>query len=262
MGLAVNIKVIASDRTGGIDAGRRRVPGTGNIEDGNHASATPNEPAITGLYRYNALGATYAFVRTADGGITTFFVPGTSQTNPQGINAAGAIAGYYLDGGGYPHGFTRVASGALTLFDVQGSTQTNPTGINDGGLIAGHYYSVDGRAHGFLRDPVDLCEPPVINSLSANPSILGPPNHKMVPVGLTLSASNGCGAISSAIVSVTSNEPVSADGDWEVTGALTLKLRAERLGTGTGRVYSVTVRTTDASANSATRATVVSVPHN
>jgi hypothetical protein len=60
---------------------------------------------------------------------------------------------------------------------------------------------------------------------------------------------------------VSSNEPLDPDGDWVITGNLTLNLRAERLGTGTGRVYTISVQCTDPSGNSSTKTTTVTVPH-
>ena len=67
------------------------------------------------------------------------------------------------------------------------------------------------------------------------------------------------------IVSVKSNEPVNGTGDgdtapdWEVTGALTLNLRAERAGGG-GRVYVITVESRGDSGNASTRTVTVTVP--
>ena len=60
---------------------------------------------------------------------------------------------------------------------------------------------------------------------------------------------------------MSSNEPVDADGDWLITGNLTLNLRAERLGNGTGRVYTITVQCMDSSGNSTTKNVTVNVPH-
>ena len=110
---------------------------------------------------------------------------------------------------------------------------------------------------------------PVINSVAALPPTLWPPNHKMVPVEVTVDVSDVCNAAPACrIISVASNEPVNALGDgntspdWNVTGALTVELRAERSGTGSGRVYTITVQCTDASGNSsALRDVVVTVPH-
>jgi hypothetical protein len=65
---------------------------------------------------------------------------------------------------------------------------------------------------------------------------------------------------------VSSNEPDNGLGDgdtandWVITGPMTVQLRAERAGNGTGRVYTITVRCTDAAGNSSERTVTVSVP--
>jgi len=111
-------------------------------------------------------------------------------------------------------------------------------------------------------------EPSVINNLAANPNVLWPPNCKMKPVTVTADASDNCDPDPTCkITSVSSNEPVNGTGDgdaapdWEITSDLTVNLRAERSGTGTGRVYTITVECTDVSGNSATADTAVTVPH-
>jgi len=111
--------------------------------------------------------------------------------------------------------------------------------------------------------------PPNIASVSANPNILWSPNHKMVPVTITVSVTDICDATPNCqIASVSSNEPENGLGDgdtapdWSITGNLRLNLRAERSGTGGGRLYTIKVRCTDASGNSATKDAIVAVPHN
>jgi probable HAF family extracellular repeat protein len=103
--------------------------------------------------------------------------------------------------------------------------------------------------------------PPSITSLTATPATLWPPNHKYTPVAVLVAGSDNCGSISCQIVSVTSNEPVDPDGDWIITGNLTLNLRADRLGTGIGRVYTVTAQCKDASGNTTSGTTTVTVVH-
>jgi len=111
------------------------------------------------------------------------------------------------------------------------------------------------------------CEPPVVHSVGATPDVLWPPNHRMQPITLRVSASDNCGSTRARILSVTSSESAEVDDrgqtapDWEITGDLTLNLRAERSGNGTGRVYTVTVQCTDDSGNSSTAQTHVTVPH-
>jgi hypothetical protein len=99
---------------------------------------------------------------------------------------------------------------------------------------------------------------PVISSIAATPSVIEKANHSMVPVVVSPSASDGCGAVDCRIVSVTSNE--AGDDDWQITGNLTVNVRAERAGKGTGRVYTITVACTDAAGNVATSTVTVAVP--
>jgi probable HAF family extracellular repeat protein len=102
--------------------------------------------------------------------------------------------------------------------------------------------------------------PPVVRCVSATPNILNPPNHQMVPVTVSVFASGNCnGSLVSKIVSVASSEPV-ADGDIQVTGNLTLNLAASRNPSGPGRVYTITVQSTDAAGNASTATVTVTVP--
>ena len=103
--------------------------------------------------------------------------------------------------------------------------------------------------------------PPAVQSATATPSVLSPANHQWVAVMVTVSAVDGCGgSVRCRITSVTSNEPLGDD--WVITGDLTLKLRAERLNKGTGRIYTVTIVCTDAAGNEATKTVTVTVPRN
>ena len=117
----------------------------------------------------------------------------------------------------------------------------------------------------------DVCDhdvtAPVISSLSASPSQLWPPNHKFVPVAVTVAATDNCSAVTSSIVGVSSSEPVDGLGDghtqpdWIVTGPLSVLLRSERSGLNAGRTYTLTVQAVDASGNASSGTTTVFVPH-
>jgi hypothetical protein len=109
--------------------------------------------------------------------------------------------------------------------------------------------------------------PPTIQSVSATPNILWPPDHKMLPVNVKVLSSDICDpALACRISSVSSNEPVNGLGDgdtapdWVITGDFTLNLRAERSGTGKGRIYTISVMCTDDSGNSSAATTNVRVP--
>jgi hypothetical protein len=106
---------------------------------------------------------------------------------------------------------------------------------------------------------------PQITVATANPSVLWPPNHKMVPVTLTVQATDALDpAPSIQIVSVSSNQPVNGTGDgdttpdWVITGPLTLQLRSER-SHGVDRVYTITVSATDLYGNVGTATIAVRV---
>ena len=109
--------------------------------------------------------------------------------------------------------------------------------------------------------------PPEIRQITATPNSLWPPNHKMVKVKLGVEAVDVCGSVTSRIISVTSNEPENGVGDgntrrdWQVTGALSLNLRAERSGKGSGRTYTIAIEATDEIGNKTTGQTIVTVPH-
>jgi hypothetical protein len=101
--------------------------------------------------------------------------------------------------------------------------------------------------------------PPTIHDIAAKPNLLWPPNKKMVPVDVTVNATDDSGTVTCKIVSVTSNEP--GKGEFLITGDLNVNLQAARNGYGNGRVYTIDVQCKDPS-NNATSATVqVKVPH-
>ena len=110
--------------------------------------------------------------------------------------------------------------------------------------------------------------PPEVLSVHATPDVLWPANHKMVDITIAATLADICDAAPAwKIVGVASNEPINGLGDgdtapdWLITGDQALKLRAERGGKGSGRVYTITIQATDASGNASTAQVTVAVPH-
>ena len=92
---------------------------------------------------------------------------------------------------------------------------------------------------------------------------LWPVNHKYRAISIAVVATNAAGASISgqcSIVSASSNEP-NTNNDWVITGPLSIDLRAGRLGGGSGRIYTITVRCTDGDGLSSTGTALVTVPH-
>jgi hypothetical protein len=110
--------------------------------------------------------------------------------------------------------------------------------------------------------------PPVVTAVHVAPTSIWPPNHKLKAISVRADVTDDCSATTWKVVSVSSNEAVDAKGsghttpDWVIIGDHAVKVRAERSGKGSGRVYTITVQATDAAGNVSAPATAtVTVPH-
>jgi uncharacterized repeat protein (TIGR03803 family) len=106
-------------------------------------------------------------------------------------------------------------------------------------------------------------KPPEIVSLLALPDVLSPPNHRLAPVTIRAEALDQCGPTACRILAVSSNEPIDEKRgpDWSITGDLSLELRAERLGRGQDRIYTVVIKCEDAAGNCSLGSVAITVPH-
>ncbi|HKY33098.1 MAG TPA: hypothetical protein VJV23_11225 [Candidatus Polarisedimenticolia bacterium] len=117
----------------------------------------------------------------------------------------------------------------------------------------------------------DTTPPQLIVVLS--PPALWPPNHALFEVQAGISAMDLCGQASVTLVSVTSDEPDDAagGGDGHTTGDIqdaeagtadpSFVLRAERQGSGDGRVYTAVYSAVDEAGNVSSASSAVTVPH-
>ena len=109
-------------------------------------------------------------------------------------------------------------------------------------------------------------EPPKITSVSADPVVLWPPNHKMRDVTINYDATDNCGVTST--LSVTSSDPVNggSDGDqspdWEIIDAHHVRLRAEKANNGQARYYTIKITITDGCNDAVDTTVTVVVAHN
>ena len=103
--------------------------------------------------------------------------------------------------------------------------------------------------------------------MTVTPDTLWPPNHKYVTVTATVTVSDNfdINPIVS-LVSVTSNEPDNGEDDGNtindivVVDDYSFMLRAERSGSGSGRIYTITYQAVDDSGNTAVAYATVTVP--
>ena len=125
---------------------------------------------------------------------------------------------------------------------------------------------VANQFEGYVRDNT----PPVLQ-VTADPSQLWPPNHRMVPIKVTVNVKDDQDPQPVVmLVAVQSNEADNGLGDGDVGKDIQdaslgsddreLSLRAERSGTGNGRVYTLTYQARDAAGNVSTAKVDVTVP--
>lgn len=147
--------------------------------------------------------------------------------------------------------FTSSGCGPQTVNSDTASTTFTCTATSDGGTSS--------QSVTIKRDTTG----PAIASVTANPGTLWSPNHKMHAVTVSVNASDaGAGLGVCRVDSVGSNEGGNQhEPDVELTGDLTLNLRAERDGNAAGRIYTIYVSCKDAVGNKSTSTATVNVAH-
>lgn len=169
----------------------------------------------------------------------------------------GAVATYSVTATDNCSSTVTVSPVSGSFFPV-GTTTVNATATDGSGNTSTCSFTVT----------VNDVEPPVIHDLAVSPSILWPPNHQLKNVTVDYTSTDNCPGPISCQITVTSNEPENGIGDgdqapdWQILNDHHIKLRAERSGTGTGRIYTVRVSCTDQYGNTGTATKVVLVPKN
>jgi K319L-like, PKD domain/FG-GAP repeat len=185
--------------------------------------------------------------------------------------------------------------GALATLDASGSTDADNDALtfewrNDSNGVVGataivqllvplgtHTFTVevkDGKG-GTDTDTVQITvadtTPPDL-TVALSPSMLWPPNHKLVNVAAAIEVEDACDpAPSVTLLSIVSSEPDDGRGDGRTTMDVqqatlgsddrAFQLRAERSGQSGERLYSVTYRAIDHAGNSRTVTSEVRVKH-
>jgi hypothetical protein len=113
--------------------------------------------------------------------------------------------------------------------------------------------------------------PPVLD-VALTPNSLWAPNHKFETIAASISVTDVCDPNPQVrLISIVSDEPDNGLGDGDTTTDIqqaafgtddrSFLLRAERSGTGVGRIYTVTYEARDASGNASVQRAVVAVAH-
>jgi hypothetical protein len=151
---------------------------------------------------------------------------------------------------------------------VQGSTAT--VEISPEGETTLTYFAVDNDGNEeeaqTLTVRIDMT-PPVLGGLPAAGCTLWPPDHRLVHVAAVTASDARSGLVAGApTVTATSSEPEVGAGagdlapDVVISGGA-VQVRAERAGTGHGRVYTITTSAGDRAGNLARVTATCTVPH-
>jgi probable HAF family extracellular repeat protein len=194
---------------------------------------------------------------------------GGSSSCAEGINDAGEIVGWADLANAQGHAFVYTDQEGMIDLDAAvpaslGLRLVFARAINNRGQIVAVSNTLAGvrtyRLTPVERDTV----PPVITAASASPAMLWPPNGQSVPVSITAAATDNVDPAPVCRVTQVSvfenGAPLpGAQGDAQITGALTLTVRARRRG-GAERTYSIGTGCSDSSGNTATTTMTVTVP--
>jgi hypothetical protein len=165
--------------------------------------------------------------------------------------------------------FSRVLAGVLVVVAAAALSGITLARSATTAASASYYgYCPSGSApavyYGYCPPPN---EPPTCSTVVASPNTLKPRFHKLQLITLGGATDPDGDPVTLVITSVTQDEPLNGTGDGDVApdaqpGTLrnTVFLRAERTGTGDGRIYRVSFTVSDANGGTCSGIVKVSVP--
>ena len=214
----------------------------GTVDMGAYESSVANRPPVADA------SATQTVWECSGPSGTQVTLDGSGSYDPDGDT----LTARWLEGG------QEIATGLVAVVTLGMGTHTITLEVSDG-------------KGGIATDEVvvivqDTTAPSVSCSIAL--SILWPPNHKLINVGLSATVNDACDPNPTVEVMVFSDEDdeePTGDGthspDATDIGIGTLRLRSERNGNADGRVYLIVVKATDASGNVGFDCCTVVVPH-
>jgi len=169
---------------------------------------------------------------------------------------------------------TGIANTEYSLDSTTWYTYSGPITITDEGTITVLYRSTDnkGNIESTKEEIIKIDKTTPTLTLTVTPDTLWPLNKKMIDVVATLTVTDHIDQSPKVeLTSIISNEPNDANGNSKTendiqnadtgTEDYEFNLRAERSGSDSGRIYTITYTTTDAAGNIASKNVIVNVPH-
>lgn len=184
----------------------------------------------------------------------TIFPTVTPEPNEAGWNNGDVTVSWNVDD---PESGIASSSGCDTITfttETAGITMTC-TATNGSGLSTSASMTIK----------IDKTAPTITGLPATGACTLWPPNHRLVHVA-TVTANGGLSGLALLTVTGSSNELDNGLGDGDTASDIminggTVQLRAERSGTGTGRVYTLTATASDIAGNEIISTTTCLVPH-
>lgn len=204
-------------------------------------------------------GAFRALVFDSGSPVNVDTFPASEQSNVESISAGVAVGWFVSLTDGWPRAFVHAAGASFDLNDLiasgSGWQLDQAFAVNADGSIAG-VGRLHGRPHAFKLTRVEARDTtaPVINSVSASPSTIEPPNNAMATVTVAVSATDDKDP--SPVCTVTGIDGHGAPAtDFSVIGPLSGWVRARG-----GATYTFAVSCSDAAGNAAPGSVDVVVP--
>lgn len=190
-----------------------------------------------------------------------------TNTTPEDTPVNGLVTGSDIDGDSITFALVTAPTNGLVVVNPDG-TYTYTPNANFNGEDSFTFVANDGTVNSNIATVTITVTPvndaPVCSAPTAA-SYIWPPNHKMVSIGATMNTSDVDGdTVTVAISSIFQDEPTNGLGDGDTSPDANLALgqvRAERSGTGDGRVYVITITASDGEGGSCSGTVQVIVPH-
>ncbi|HEY3135127.1 MAG TPA: PKD domain-containing protein [Blastocatellia bacterium] len=246
------------------------------------------QPAFTAP-AVGRVGATLTFVLTVSDGIRSAVDSidvvvedvnhqpradaGADQTRDEGsLVRLDGSASTDPDGDALTYAWIQTRGPGVTLSDAHDATPTfTAPPVGPGGATLAFQLVVSDGAASSRPDEVIVTvqhvnHPPRCDLARASQAVLWPPNHKLIPVSITGVTDPDNDQVTINVTAVTQDEPVNGLGDGDTSPDAVLQggnalLRAERTGTGNGRIYAIHFMAGDSLGGTCTGTLTVGVPH-